>query len=624
MTQARLSKFTVDPSTLRVDPASELVLISQRDEHLWHNGGSMFFHPEDGFLYLSNGDEGSVDCRYQNCQHIDKDLFSGVLRIDVDMRGGDVSHPIPRQPADGTTAHYYIPNDNPFVGQSGVLEEFYALGLRSPHKMSYDPIDKIAWIGDVGQEAHEELNVLSKGANFQWDVMEGTVLAPKGPGVIPPTIIGDWTDPVVQFDRADSRSVIGGYVYRGERMPELQGKYIYGDYITGNIWAISYEYDGENATVLSNDLLLQSNFRGNDSGIVAFATDEDAELYVLTAGTESKIQRLRKVAETKVNLPATLSESGLFKDLETLEPLDALIPYDVNVPLWSDGAKKTRWASIPSSEVIQFAADGPWTFPAGSVFVKHFEMALDERQPEELTRLETRVLVKGRDERLYGVTYKWREDGTDADLLVESLLEDVEITDGGGNVRLQRYFYPGPGDCLTCHNASAGRILGVNTAQLNGEFFYENTGRVGHQLTTWQRAGLFAHRNDWQRTDQYPALAPLSDTTRSHEDRVRSYWAANCGMCHGVQEDIKAEWDARYSTPLEKQGVINGELIGSNAPDGAAVVVPGDPQHSVLYLRDASTDQADRMPPLGRSRADQDYLEVLEAWILSLSSPEKE
>jgi glucose/arabinose dehydrogenase len=112
----------------------------------------MFFHPVNGFLYVTNGD----DERGANNQRINVSLHSGVLRIDVDQRGGSISHPIPRQPVNGTTANYYIPNDNPFVGQAGVLEEFFCIGLRSPHRMTYDPVSSRIFIGDVGQGAREE------------------------------------------------------------------------------------------------------------------------------------------------------------------------------------------------------------------------------------------------------------------------------------------------------------------------------------------------------------------------------------------------------------------------------------------------------------------------------------
>src|SRR5690606_17174332 len=134
-------------------------------------GSGMFFHPKDGFLYLTVGDEG--DCALGNCQRVNKDLFSGVLRTDVDMRDGAMSHSISRQPETGVTANSFIRNDHPLVGMPGVLEEFYAVGLRSPHRMTYDAIDDIAFIGDVGEATREELNVLARGANYQWPAFEG-------------------------------------------------------------------------------------------------------------------------------------------------------------------------------------------------------------------------------------------------------------------------------------------------------------------------------------------------------------------------------------------------------------------------------------------------------------------
>ena len=156
-TRNRLARFTVPDGSTVADPNSELVLIDQVDESLWHNGGGLFFHPVDGFLYLSLGDEGGD---YGNTQRIDKDLFSGVIRIDVDCRGGTVSHPPPRQPKTGRTAHYFIPNDNPWVGVPEALEEFWCIGLRSPHRMTYDRSGKRIWLGDVGESSMEEIDLI--------------------------------------------------------------------------------------------------------------------------------------------------------------------------------------------------------------------------------------------------------------------------------------------------------------------------------------------------------------------------------------------------------------------------------------------------------------------------------
>ena len=115
------------------------------------------------------------------------------------------------------------------------------MGLRSPHRMTYDAVDDITWIGDVGQSAREELDVLVKGANYQWDVFEGRY---RSRGLMSDEPLGIWTDPVIDFGREDARSIIGGYVYRGNDFPELQGKYVYGDWEVGTVWALEYEWNG--------------------------------------------------------------------------------------------------------------------------------------------------------------------------------------------------------------------------------------------------------------------------------------------------------------------------------------------------------------------------------------------
>ncbi|MGH8022654.1 MAG: PQQ-dependent sugar dehydrogenase, partial [Limisphaerales bacterium] len=209
----RLSRFTLDDHGVAI-PGSEQVLIDLTDQTIWHHGGGMFFHPKNGFLYLTIGDNSVSD----NDQVINKSLFGGVVRIDVDCRGGNISHPIPRQPLNGHTAHYYIPNDNPFVGQSkvfdgesNVLEEFFCLGLRSPDHMTYDPVSDRIFISDVGESAREEVDVIGpgeKGLNFQWPYCEGRLGKMKFP------CIGISRDPILDYPHSDGRAVIGGYVYR--------------------------------------------------------------------------------------------------------------------------------------------------------------------------------------------------------------------------------------------------------------------------------------------------------------------------------------------------------------------------------------------------------------------------
>jgi uncharacterized repeat protein (TIGR03806 family) len=624
-TDWRVSRFTVDLDTMAADPSSEQVLISQQDEHVWHQGGGMFFNPQDGFLYLTAGDEGGSLCVYDNCQRIDKDLFSGVLRIDVDSRGGDISHPIPRQPQSGATANYFIPNDNPFVGEGG-LEEFYAIGLRSPHRMTFDPVDGIAWIGDVGQNHLEELDVLQPGANYQWAFREGSLDRGLEMTEAP---LGVWTDPVLELPRDESNAIIGGFVYRGSRFPELDGKYIFGDFVYGSIWALDYAYDGVTTQVLGRERLL-SGVLGRSGTITSFGVDANGELYVLTIGPQASLLRLDH-SDPRSTLPPLLSQVGAFEDLAELTPSPDLIGYQVQSPLWSDGANKQRWilppdpaASSPAGAPrakIGFAANGPYTFPEGTVFVKHFELALDERQPELRRRLETRFLVAAHGG-YYGVSYKWNADGTDAEPVLDSEIDELDVTQADGSVRHQRYYYPSPSDCLVCHNAEAGAVLGVRTAQLNGPLLDPESGTEQNQLLSWSQRGLLDTPIDPADIEALPRLANIDDTTRSAEDRVRSYLDSNCSMCHGVLPDIRANWDARYQTPLAQQAILQGPLQGeAELPADALVITPGDPELSAIYLRDGSDDPDLRMPPIGRQTIDHDYLRLLESWIQSLPSP---
>src|SRR5690606_24440552 len=133
------------------------------------------------------------------------------------------------------------------------------------------PVDDIVWIGEVGQGAREELNVLSRAANYQWNVLEGT-LPSTAPLPEPP--LGVWTDPVLELGRGEAGSIIGGYVYRGDRLPQLYGKYIFGDFVTGNLWALDYDYDGERATALGRELLTRTPFRNRRDGLTSFGVDQ--------------------------------------------------------------------------------------------------------------------------------------------------------------------------------------------------------------------------------------------------------------------------------------------------------------------------------------------------------------
>lgn len=612
-TRSRLSRFTIDLETWAIEPDSEQLLIDVRDRNLWHQGGPMYFHPQDGFLYLAVGDEGGVNCEYDNCQRVDKSLYSGVLRIDVDMQGGDISHPIVRQPAAGVTANYYIPNDNPFVGQPDTLEEFYAIGLRSPHRMTHDAQDDITWIGDVGQDNREELNTLRRGGNYQWNLFEG-FLQHRQPPASP---LGVWSDPVREFDRPTARTLIGGYVYRGSQHTQLQGKYLFADYFYGRIWSMSYQKQGDIVTTDPPLLLAETEYRDRANGFTSFGIDASGELYLLTLGLESQLLQL--VPEnTRTNLPQKLSQLEVFENLANVQPVPGLHPYTVQAPLWSDGAVKQRWLALPRDTKIEFSATEPWQFPSGTVLVKNFAMVMDKRQPQRARLLETRLLTAIPNGDFYGITYRWNEAQDDATTVLQRQTEVLPIVQTDGSVEEQVYTYPGPLDCMECHRPEVGFVLGVRTEQINGPAIDSNRDSSSdadeNQLERW--APLFDRT--LEAPENYRQLVGLGDDSKSLETRLRSYWDSNCSMCHGVRESIRAQWDARASTPLPDQGILNGELVnGSDIPD-SRVVVPGQPARSELLRRSASTDPGRRMPLLGSSVPDPQYIELLTQWVQSL------
>lgn len=241
----RLARFLISEHDPNLgDPASEVRLIAQEDEARNHNGGELAFGP-DGYLYLSLGDEGGANDEYDNGQRIDRDFFAGILRIDVDQQPG--SKPPNPHPAvkPGT---YTIPADNPFVGITQFLgravvpervrTEFWAVGLRNPWRMSFDPETGRLWCGDIGQQRYEEINLIVRGGNYGWSTREGRE---RFNGGTPAGV--KFEDPVWTYYRDQGISVTGGLVYRGDRYPDLAGKYIFGDYAYGRIWALDPDSD---------------------------------------------------------------------------------------------------------------------------------------------------------------------------------------------------------------------------------------------------------------------------------------------------------------------------------------------------------------------------------------------
>jgi hypothetical protein len=324
------------------------------------------------------------------------------------------------------------------------------------------------------------------------------------------------------------------------------------------------------------------------------------------------------------SIPLVLSATGAYVDTPNRIPASGLIPYVPNTPLWSDNATKSRYLAlpyngglIPPALQIGFASTGQWTFPSGTVFVKNFDLVVDETNPNiPLRRLETRLIVRDTNGSVYGVTYKWRPDNLDADLLTGSLTEAILVTNASGVVT-QDWYYPSPADCLTCHTAVSGGVLGVNSRQLNGTNTYPATGVTDNQLRTLNRLGLFNPAFNEAAIAGFEQLSSVTNLSASLVQRARSYLDANCAQCH-QPGGTGITFDARYDTPLTNQNIINTAAAFSLGYDNAKVVAPSDIWRSVLYDRMNTLNATIKMPPLDRNLIDTNAVQVMADWINSL------
>jgi len=251
-----LSEFRLagnDPN--RADPDSERILMTIPQPFANHNGGSIAFGP-DGYLYIGLGDGGGRNDPKLTGQDL-TNLMGGLLRIDVDHTDGDLQ--------------YAIPKDNPFLDRKGARPELYAYGFRNPWRISFDRKTGLLWAADVGQDLWEEINIVKKGGNYGWSLKEASfnfgnlTLTPADPAI----------DPVWEYDHRVGKSITGGLVYRGTRLPELRGHYVYADFVSGKIWALKINH--KTGRVLKN-LRIPSN----RMPVLAFGEDEMGELYFAT------------------------------------------------------------------------------------------------------------------------------------------------------------------------------------------------------------------------------------------------------------------------------------------------------------------------------------------------------
>jgi uncharacterized repeat protein (TIGR03806 family) len=333
----------------------------------------------------------------------------------------------------------------------------------------------------------------------------------------------------------------------------------------------------------------------------SFGEDANGELYVCSF--DGRVYRFTESGGGGGGaFPQTLSATGLFRDVAALAPAAGVIEYDVNAPLWSDGARKRRWLALPGTTRMAFHATEAFDFPVGAVLVKHFELDV---APGVTRRLETRVLLK-HDTGWQGYTYRWNAQGTDADLLDAAGLDEVLAVHG----QPQIWRHPGRSECLQCHTPAAGFVLGVRARQLNRAFAYPAL--TDNQLRAWNHVGLFT--TDVGAPDAYGAL-PDPAGGAAVAARARAYLDANCAQCHRAGGPTPVNLDLRWGLDAAQ---LNAVGVPASAPVGGDPtrlrIAAGNKERSDVWERLRRRD-AFAMPPLASHVVDQAMVDLIGAWI---------
>jgi uncharacterized repeat protein (TIGR03806 family) len=581
-----------------IEPNSKRLIIEWASNG--HNGGDIAFG-NDGYLYVSSGD-GSSDSDANLTGQTLNDLLGAVLRIDVD------------HPAAGR--NYGVPKDNPFVNRPGARGELWAYGLRNPWRLSFDRESGQLWAGNNGQDLWEQVFLIQKGGNYGWSVSEGShafhVQRKAGPDPI--------TAPAAEHSHSEARSLSGGRVYRGSRLPKLVGTYVYGDWSTGRVWGV--KHDGTKATW--HQELVDTPFN-----ITGFGFDHSGELYVIDhAGGFYRLEPTTEADQPTQPFPTRLSQTGLFASVADHKPHPAAIRFEVSAPQWADGATLEHFAALPGLERAvqkpQLNAGGSWTLPNGSALVQ--TLALDrigDAGKPAHQRVETRLLVRQQGE-WTGYSYRWNAEQTDAELVpAAGGSQEIEIADAAepSGRREQVWRFPSRSECLFCHSRAAGFILGFNPLELDRDVDYG--GIVDNQLRSLEHIGVFEGALP-ERGEKRPRLVNPYDVQAPREARVRSYLHVNCSTCHVPEGGGNARMDLSLTTALGRMRLINEPPAHAqfNIPD-ARLVAPGSPERSVLSHR-ISRRGTDQMPPLGTTEVDRTAVKLIADWIRALPPTDRD
>ncbi|MEO6185778.1 MAG: PQQ-dependent sugar dehydrogenase [Steroidobacteraceae bacterium] len=586
---SRISEFvSADRQTASLASERELIRAYKLEPN--HNGGQLQFGP-DGYLYAGFGDGGGANDPEGNGQNR-ANLFGKIIRIDVNS-GSPYAIP-PGNPfsAQAMCSTTYSPA-NPSAPRAASCPEIYAYGLRNPWRFSFDRAGSAAdlWVADVGQGGFEEIDkIAAPGGNYGWSIREGSVCTSGGSCATSNN--GDPLLPPVQdVPRSEASAIIGGFVYRGSAMSGLVGQYIYANFAPGIVYALTPNGSGGYA----RNAIVNSSLQ-----ISTFGQDLNGEIYAVDFGGGG-IYRLGQSSGGTSTIPNSLLATGCVSSTNPTLPASGLIPFGPNAPFWSDGAVKERWMALPNGTSATIGADGDWAFPVGTVLMKNF------RLNNQL--IETRLFMRHTDGEWAGYTYQWNAGQTDA-----------ARVQGGSTVAYgaQQWLYPSEAECLQCHTSAAGRSLSIENGQLNGNYTYPTTGRSANQIATLRHIGIIPSATpDPATLDRYPS--PLDTSSGTLEQRARAWLHTNCSSCHRPGGGTNVNMDFRYSSTLAATNTCNADPVGGDlGVTGAKRIAPGDPAHSLVYLR-LNRRGANQMPPIGSNVVDAQGAVLVQSWIMSLN-----
>ena len=574
----RISEFRTQDGGNTLAPGTELQLLNVEDPEANHNGGNIVFGP-DGFLYIGIGDGGGGGDPHGSIGNgqLLTTLLGKLLRIDV--ANSSVATP------------YTIPPSNPFAanprctGGTGAANcpEIYAYGFRNPWRWSFDRVSNELWLNDVGEGTLEEVDRVELGENYGWRCFEGTNRFSNACGSNP-----NPRPPVAQYGRSLGFSTTGGVVYRGSAIPNLHGRYLFGDFGSGNLWSIARDTQPTMTMGAGLSTGLQ---------IASFAEDVAGEVYIVHLG--GTLHKIVPGSGGGGQIASQLSATGCVSSSAPTQPASGLIPYAPTAPFFSDGAVKTRWLALPDGARITVENDGDFTFPSGSVLVKNFRLGS--------TLVETRLFMRHNNGTWAGYTYEWNAQGTDATRVV-----------GGKTVTVngQTWDFPSEAQCLQCHTQAAGRTLGLEIGTLNGNFGYP-TGRTANQLTTLNAISTLTPAL----TQPAAQLAVIPDPAGSAalDQRARAWLHSNCAYCHRPGGPTQATMDLRYTTALSATNTCNiAPSLGDLGVANARLIAPGSAATSIVVNR-ANRRDGSQMPPLATHQVDADGVALLTQWINSLT-----